>query len=110
MNFRVMAISGMVLLLTVLVTSLLWQQAVFLAAVLVILFILKHRVIPVEKELLLFIFGALSGPVCELIVISNGAWSYTQPDLFGIPIWLPFLWGLAGVTGVSFYQGMINKS
>ena len=29
--------------------------------------------------------------------ITTGAWAYDSPQLLGIPIWLPFVWGNAGL-------------
>ncbi len=43
--------------------------------------------------LMIFIFGALGGPICEIIAISFGVWNYTFPNLFNIPFWLFILWG-----------------
>ena len=44
--------------------------------------------------------------VAEAVVIFSGAWQYTQPQLVSIPLWLPFLWGLAGITIVTSYEGL----
>ena len=40
-----------------------------------------------------FIFGPLS----EALVIHFGAWSYAEPHIFNFPMWLPFVWGNAGL-------------
>lgn len=37
------------------------------------------------------------GPLAESLVISFGGWSYTMPQLLGFPLWLPFVWGNAGI-------------
>jgi len=29
--------------------------------------------------------------------VSSGAWRYAGPTALGIPLWLPFAWGLAAV-------------
>lgn len=41
------------------------------------------------------VFGFVFGPLAEMLSISQGGWSYTHPDFMGIPVWLPFGWGLA---------------
>jgi hypothetical protein len=41
------------------------------------------------------VFGFVFGPMAEILSVSQGGWTYTHPDIFGIPIWLPFGWGLA---------------
>lgn len=53
-----------------------------------------------------FIVCGLLGSIGESIIIVSGAWSYTDPQLINIPIWLPFLWGIAGTTGIFLYSGI----
>lgn len=53
-----------------------------------------------EDKNIIFIYALcfVVGPLMEVIVINiGGAWSYTEPHLVGIPFWLPFLWGNAGL-------------
>jgi hypothetical protein len=45
----------------------------------------------------IFFFGALWGPVSEMLAIKFGVWSYAVPNFFTIPIWLFFVWGDAAV-------------
>lgn len=39
--------------------------------------------------------GALLGTFAEILSIEYGVWSYAKPSFLGVPIWLPFMWGLA---------------
>jgi len=51
-----------------------------------------------KRDAMLFAFSAIFGAAAESFVINlGGAWLYMQPHLFGIPIWLPLVWGTAGV-------------
>lgn len=50
-----------------------------------------------KYDVIYFIVAAALGPIGEIICIHYGTWSYTKPSLFGIPIWLPLVWGLAGI-------------
>ena len=43
----------------------------------------------------IFLFGGLWGPICEMIAIRYGVWNYARPDFFNIPFWLFILWGMA---------------
>ena len=47
----------------------------------------------------LYVFGVagFAGPIAEVIAIYAGAWQYTLPQYAEIPVWLPILWGLAGM-------------
>lgn len=47
-----------------------------------------------KHDIFFYIIGAIIGPIGEIIAIYFGAWQYTNPTIFGIPIWLPFAWGL----------------
>ena len=67
--------------------------SLFLLCISVLMFVVEFRVADVYLYILVGILGALS----EVLSISSGAWRYTEPHLFGIPYWLPFLWGIAGV-------------
>lgn len=49
------------------------------------------------KYIIFFILVVISGPIAEAIAIYFGAWTYTTPLLIGIPAWLPFVWGNAGL-------------
>jgi len=43
----------------------------------------------------------VSGPLAESSCIHLGVWTYANPAFFGIPLWLPFLWGNAGLYILS---------
>jgi hypothetical protein len=50
-----------------------------------------------SKVTLIVYFIAFLGAITEMIVIATvGAWNYTLPNFWNIPIWLFFLWGNAG--------------
>ncbi len=48
-----------------------------------------------KDDFYFFLSGAVVGPIGEIVCIHFGAWKYTNPSFLGIPIWLPFAWGLA---------------
>lgn len=47
--------------------------------------------------LVLMAAGAVLGPVCEALPVAAGAWSYAQPDVLGMPLWLPLAYALFAV-------------
>ena len=59
-----------------------------------------------RRDTLLFILSALWGAIAEMVAIAFGAWSYTIPFTFGIPYWLPLVWGTAGVFLVRLYDAL----
>lgn len=101
-------------LATLLVTTFFWQN-IWLTVLLIFLFGILMIRIENDKSVIFiyittFVFGALS----EMLVINVGsAWHYTFSQFLGIPIWLPFIWGNAGVFMVRlnlFIKFLLNKS
>jgi len=44
-----------------------------------------------------YVLGGIIGPCGEMISVRAGAWAYANPTFLGIPLWLPFAWGLVVV-------------
>jgi len=42
--------------------------------------------------------AGLAGPAVEAAIHAVGAFDYSEPDLLGIPIWLPALWANGGLV------------
>ena len=42
--------------------------------------------------------AGLAGPAVEAAIHAVGAFDYSEPDLLGIPIWLPALWANGGIV------------
>ena len=63
--------------------------------------------------LVLMAAGAVLGPVCEALPVAEGAWSYAQPDVLGMPLWLPLAYSLFAVLVAyganSLAQGDITR-
>lgn len=49
------------------------------------------------KDFIFFLVGAIIGTISEIICINAGVWQYSNSSFLGIPIWLPFAWGLATI-------------
>jgi len=107
---RKLVISVSILLLSNFCTFFLSNQAILLSIMFILIAYAKHKIYPIKKELLWFILIFIGGPMVEIILVNfSKAWSYSNPQFFGIPIWIPFYWGLMGTTLVSVYEGLINK-
>lgn len=95
--------SAIVLVLT------LWQIPIFLITGILIVALLKHKYSPIKKELLMFVISATIGSLGESLIMLSGSWSYASTQIFNFPVWLPFLWGLAGITGITIYESILVK-
>ena len=74
----------------------LWAHEVVLAVVAIAIGAGK---LYVERDgLLLYVTMAILGPIAEVVIVHAGAWQYESPNLAGIPMWLPFLWGSAALS------------
>lgn len=49
------------------------------------------------SSFVLFLVIFATGPIMEAIAVFGGAWSYTNPAVVGVPIWLFFVWGITGM-------------
>lgn len=63
-----------------------------------------------EKEDFIYFFvPLLFGTFAEIIASYSGAWIYSKP-LFIVPIWLPFLWGIAALGLVKLLKIIAGKN
>lgn len=76
-----------------------WQNTlvlslIYLAASLLLIYLHKDR-----TEFMIFLYGALIGSIVEVIGVNiSGYQSFSKPDILGIPIWLPIVWGYGFVA------------
>lgn len=99
----------MISFLALLAALLFWENQILCSLLLIILAGVKHKFSPIKRELVLFVLSGMIGSLMESAMIANGVWFYTQPFFFNLPLWLPFLWGLTGITGITFYKGLQKK-
>jgi hypothetical protein len=50
-----------------------------------------------REVLVMFLVGGVLGPLCESLPIAFGAWTYANPELLGMPAWLPLGYAIFGV-------------
>jgi hypothetical protein len=87
--------SGLCALITVCIVSF-GRQFVLLSLLLLSLTSISMIIIDGNKKSLhLFWAGFILGPLAEAFCIYFGAWQYSNPFVFGIPMYLPFVWGNA---------------
>lgn len=82
---------------TLLLTSVLWRTPVALTAILIVTGVAIYALRPSRTSAFVYLIGFLFGPLAEAVSIRTGAWEYASPTLLGIPLWLPFVWGIAAL-------------
>lgn len=95
--------------LVVILVAFLWRYDFLLVAALLVTLYLKHRYIPLKKELFWFVITGFIGAFGESLIMLRGPWAYSSALIFNFPIWLPLVWGLAGTIGVSLYRSIENS-
>lgn len=61
-------------------------------AIAAVLFLSGAVLITARKSaaFIIMVAGAFLGPVCEVLPVAAGAWTYANPEVLGMPAWLPF--------------------
>lgn len=95
---------SVIIISSILLVSIYWQKPTLLLVLIFILSLLKHFLLPIKYELKTYVITSILGPLSEHFMMLSGPWQYTQNSIFNFPIWLPFLWGLAGTLWISIYQ------
>lgn len=67
-----------------------------IAVALVMAISVKH-ILPGRATPVIMLAGGIIGPLCETAPLAAGAWSYSNPDFFGMPGWLPLAYALFAV-------------
>jgi hypothetical protein len=71
--------------------------APWLLAGLLLLVVVRLWLAPVKGDWAYAVAGAVLGPAGEIVISATGAFDYANPDLAGIPMWLPALWANGGL-------------
>ena len=74
--------------------------AILLAAAAILMLSLDYT----QQRAVLFVLAAIAGTAAEALIVLSGAWYYTNPTLYLVPLYLPFLWGLIALYIDSLAQ------
>ena len=75
--------------------SFLYTNNILLTSILSVMLLLGIKGWYKSHDIYFLLSGAIIGPIGEIICIYFGTWTYANPTVLGIPIWLPIIWGLA---------------
>lgn len=90
-------INSALALTTLLLTSVLWHYPLVLTLLLVLTGAAIYALRPSRTSAWVYATGFVFGPLAEGLAIQTGAWKYASPSFLGIPLWLPFVWGIAAL-------------
>jgi hypothetical protein len=109
---RKAALNSLLALGSLLVTALFWENAVATVLMLSVIGALVFLIRPSRSTAVVYFVAFIFGPLAESLAITHGAWQYADPQLGSIPVWLPFLWGNAGLFLVNTEKlsfGLLRK-
>jgi hypothetical protein len=86
-----------------------WTNNILVTAILIAAYWIRYYFWPDKEDLILYIGGAILGPIAEIIATKVGIWHYTLPTFFNIPLWLPFAWGFAAVLIIRIALAFVKK-
>lgn len=62
------------------------------------------------QNLLLSLVTAITGTLVEMTLVAAGAFSYLQPDILGVPYWLPFMYACASLAVGDLGRSLMYSS
>jgi hypothetical protein len=86
-----------------------WTNNILVTAILIAAYWIRYYFWPDKEDLVLYICGAILGPIAEIIATKVGIWHYTLPTFFNIPLWLPLAWGFAAVLIIRIALAFVKK-
>ena len=88
--------------------ALLWSRPIVLSLGYIFISIFMLCKWHAKSDFVFYFVAFVLGPLGELVAIYFGAWEYSKP-LYFIPIWLPFLWGIAALFMKKLSETLISK-
>jgi hypothetical protein len=86
-----------------------WTNNILVTAILIAAYWIRYYFWPDKEDLVLYVGGAILGPIAEIIATKVGIWHYTLPTFLNIPLWLPFAWGFAAVLIIRIALAFVKK-
>ena len=73
-------------------------KEIILVILFIIIILIAFKIKYQKKEVVVFLLGLIAMTMIELIFISTGIETFAHNKLFGIPLWLPLIWGYGFVV------------
>lgn len=87
-----------VLIIAVTAISLLYKNDLVLVIVLVAIFLWNIKGRLERYDLPIFLGAAIFCSLGEVVCVNYNCWTYSNPTILGIPLWLPVAWGIVAVS------------
>lgn len=87
----------LLLFLGIICTITLWKYSPIIQIIIIVITLTTLTLYHNKDDLVFFIIGVLFDGLGEIMAVYFGAWTYAQPELWGIPLWIPIFWGTSFV-------------
>ncbi len=96
--------SGILAILTLAVLIFFSPKIILVIPLMILVSFLMCIVNPTRTYLIVFAVSFVLGTASEMVAIHYGLWSYRDVFFKGVPVYLPFVWGNAGLYILSVYN------
>ncbi|MBI2656477.1 hypothetical protein HYX03_01945 [Candidatus Woesearchaeota archaeon] len=79
----------------------LWKNNIVLTIALVFVSVFVLLKWTDKEGKFVYFAGFILGLLIELTLVPTGIWSYGNPTIFGIPLWLPLGYGIGAVVAIK---------
>ena len=107
-NKKDILIGFAVLILEILLLYYLWKNNIVLTFLLILISVIVLVKFTSKKEKIFYLFGLIFLQIFDLTLVPRGVWGYGNTSFLGIPIWLPFTYGLGTVMVVKIGNAISN--
>jgi len=90
--------------------SLFYQTPILSTALLIIASVVVIKFWHKPNDIYIYVAAAIIGPIAESISVYFGVWQYATSNAFGIPLWLPFAWGLSVLLLIRLAETIVAIS
>ena len=84
----------------------LWQNNLLLTISLSMVSILVLLKWTNKEEKILYFTAFILVPIYDIVLVPTGIWSYGNPTIFGIPIWIPLVYGILTVVAIKISKSI----
>lgn len=61
-----------------------------------------------KEEKIIYFTAFILGPILEITVVPTGIWTYENPTILGIPVWLPLSYGILIIITIKISRGIFG--
>lgn len=92
-NFELLAIDLLLLFAGIVLSVRFWSAVPFIHVAIACIAVIGLALFHTKDDIIFFAGGVLLDGLGEISAVHFGVWNYAIPDIWGIPLWIPIIWG-----------------